>query len=170
MAEPKFRSKDLHYEKTEPAFLQRLRAEHGGERQNVQFARAKKDRLGTGDGEDDGPTIVDEGGESVSKEEYEAMAKGEGTNGEEARSKVEVARQDYIDAQGDEEVKQQQKFAEVGALKKRKQIKVIGDQKDAAKEDDVPDSKEKLEGKSKPKNAASRKKRVKLSFDDETGV
>ena len=110
------------------------------------------------------------GGESVSKEEYEAMTKGEGTNGEEAQSKGKAAGKHQRDAQGYEEVKELQKIAEIGGSKKRKQIKVIGDETDVAKADDVPDSRGKLEGKAKPKNAASKKKKVKLSFDDEPEV
>lgn len=154
-----FNSKNLHYEKNEPAFLRKLRGEHGSDRSNFQAARPKRDMLAND--EDDGPTMVDEEGASVSKEDYEAMIEG----------KERAARSDEVDLEQpkenesskDGESKQEapaekQQVVEVGAAKKRKQVKVVGEE--AEGEDPVEE---------KEKPAKKPKKKVKLSFDEPDG-
>ena len=162
-----FNAKNLHYEKQEPAFLRKLRGEHSSDRHNVQIARPKKSRIGTGD--DDGPTIVDEAGGDVSKEEYEQLL-----NGEEEPAKLE-----QTNAEGTLEVStevaktsnsigehERQRVAEIGGPKKRKHAKVVGE-----------DVEEKSAKKSSPKQSESindepksrtkgKKKLIKLSFDE----
>jgi hypothetical protein len=150
-------SKNLHYEKNEPAFLRKLRGEHGSDRNNFQAARPKRDRLAND--EDDGPTMVDEEGASVSKEDYEAMMNGKKV----AAKSNEAGLDDLKDIEGtkDGEIYQdtpteKQKMAEVGAAKKRKQIKVVGEDLEGG--DAVKPKKQKPT--KKPK------KKVKLSFDE----
>ena len=76
-----FNAKNLSYNKEDPSFLRKLKAEHGGDRSNVQIARPKKDRLKTGDDDEDEPTMVDEHGENLGKEEWEKMLKDEKDGG-----------------------------------------------------------------------------------------
>ena len=81
-----FNAKNLHYEKQEPAFLRRLRGQNFGsnDRNKVQFARPRKQRLGTehrragqdGDDDDDGPVIIDEEGEHLTQREYKDLVEG----------------------------------------------------------------------------------------------
>ena len=173
-----FKAKNLTYDKSQPAFLQRLRAEYSGDRNNVQFARPNKSRLKTGDAEEDDPTIVDEEGEGVSKEDYEEMLRRE-KEGEAVYDKEDEARKltqkDTAEGEGEgEQVREKQKIAEVGGGKKRKAGKVVGDFDegdelhkvgDVAAEQKPNDDKKKAasENMSKSKKKA---KKVKLSFDE----
>lgn len=158
-----FNSKNLHYDKNEPAFLRKLRGEYGNDRNTFQAARPKRDRLTNDD--DDAPAMVDEEGASVSKEEYEAMVNGKDVevDGEGAGEKDGVAASPKDEAKGGKEAEQKaerekQKVAEVGAAKKRKQVKVVGE--DGQDEDAVKDT--------KPK-PAKKPKKVKLSFAEPDG-
>ncbi|KIY04030.1 uncharacterized protein Z520_00722 [Fonsecaea multimorphosa CBS 102226] len=179
-----FNAKNLEYNKQEPAFLRRLKGEVGGVdgRHNVQIPRPKKDRLKTGDDDEDEPMILDERGERVERAEFERMVKGEddaqkSTEGEEAGgtgSQVEGSK-------GSEPL-ERQKVTEIGSAanaKKRKVGKVVGGEDEDG--EDVEDralkqkdgSKEKAEkppaakvGPSAPKKKG---KKIKLSFDDPDG-
>ena len=173
-----FNSKNLQYEKPVPAFLQRLRGEQANAdgRHNFQMARLKKDRLKTAD-EDDGPTIVDEStGEVVGQDEYEKMIKGE----EEVESANDGAIVPITGQSVDNEEKVQedrkakepekQQVAEVGAPRKRKAVKVVGDHVEdtkvvATEEAGKKASTAKTDSPSKSK-AAKKTKKVKLSFDE----
>ena len=173
-----FKAKNLTYDKTQPAFLQRLKAEYAGDRNNVQFARPNKSRLKTGDADEDEPTIVDEAGEGVSKEEYEGMLKRENGGEADAVEGVGVGKdddkesQEVVNRKG--QARDKQKVAEVGVGKKRKAAKVVGNGDEvnnysetatSAKESKQEDAKKELvsETSSKPKKKS---KRIKLSFDD----
>lgn len=152
-----FNSKNLHYEKNEPAFLRKLRGEHGSDRNTFQAARPKRDRLNNN--EDDGPTMVDENGASVSKEVYEAMISGNGLDGKSGEVEEENAedKKSTKESEASQEVlKDEQKMAKVGAAKKRKQVKVVGEET----EGDNPTEEKKENPTKKPK------KKVKLSFDE----
>ena len=174
---PKFNAKNLHFEKQEPAFLQKLRGEAAGrgdsDRHEVQQARpGKKPRLERDD--DNGPTIVfeDEAGVStggnVGREEYEMLMKGEGTgkgDEEEAEGQGEST---GVGKGGDE--REKQKVAEVGGIKKRKVGKVVageGEEPKASTKSSAGADKTAGSTKTqvKPKVKASKKK-VKLSFDE----
>ena len=159
-----FNSKNLHYEKNEPAFLRKLRGEYGSDRQSFQAARPKRDRLANDD--DDAPAMVDEEGATVSKEEYEAMISGKDDDvgskttdekhasivtGKEVTHGGETAELEAENAK--------QKVADVGVAKKRKQAKVVREETEG--EDELQMKK------SKPVNKA--KKKVKLSFDEPDG-
>lgn len=166
----------LEFQKQEPAFLRRLREQHGGPRNNVQIARPKKDRLRTGeDGEDD-PVIVDETGEDVAKEEWEERLKREkdgvtGQTGETAGlDGKETPHADGAHA------REKQKTAEIGAAKKRKAVKVIAEEElnegGKATMDSNPESQRKdntaekstNDVRSRPK--AAKRKKIALSFDE----
>ncbi|KPI35510.1 uncharacterized protein AB675_11013 [Cyphellophora attinorum] len=167
-------SQKLEFTKQEPSFLRRLREEHGGPRNNVQAPRPKKDRLRTGDDDEDEPVIVDESGENVvAKEEWEGMLKRE-KEGVEA----EAGRDDDVE-KADEAVasamaKEVQK-AEIGTTKKRKVVKVIGQEEPAdtpkSKRDDqsattTSDGTDKAQAVPEPSKPRKKAKKIKLSFDD----
>jgi hypothetical protein len=152
-----FNSKNLQYEKNEPAFLRKLRGEHGSDRNNFQAARPKRNRLANDD--DDGPTMVDEEGASVSKEDYEAMFDGKGSAAKSNEAVIEDAKGEESAKDGEktqEPPAEKQKVVEVGAARKRKQVKVIGEEIGG---DDGADLK-------KGKTTKKPKKKVKLSFDE----
>lgn len=177
-----FNAKNLEYNKQEPAFLRKLRGEYGGldGRHNVQIARPKKDRLKTGDGDEDDPVIVDEQGELVGKEEFERRQK-QGVDSTEQAGVDEV--KDDDDATGKEQLSERQKVTEIGSsgtLKKRKAAKVVGaEDDDGDKEGEATSStieKENKKGgvetaaKKKDVGAAKKKgKKIKLSFDEPEG-
>jgi hypothetical protein len=158
-----FNSKNLHYDKNEPAFLRKLRGEYRSDGNTFQAARPKRERLTNDD--DDAPAMVDEEGASVSKEEYEAMVNGKDDGkASDEKEAVNVAEDGKSEFKGVEEAdqkaeRQKQKEAEVGVAKKRKQVKVVGD--------DVEDEDVKKDTKSKP--AKKPKKKIKLSFDEPDG-
>lgn len=165
----------LEYEKQEPSFLRKLRAEHGGPRNNVQFARPKKDRLRTGDEGEDDPVIVDETGEDVAKDAWEERLRleKEGASGGDGKKPDEKEKHPAISDH--DAVRDKQKTAEIGATKKRKAGKVIADEESSKGNGDKDLSttslnSEKDTGKkaagdiqAKPKKKA---KKIKLSFDD----
>ncbi|EXJ84108.1 hypothetical protein A1O3_04775 [Capronia epimyces CBS 606.96] len=187
-----FNAKNLEYNKQEPAFLRKLRGEVGGVdgRHNIQIARPKKDRLKTGDDDDD-PVIVDEQGERVDKEEFERRVK-EGNTATELAGTEEAAAATETDVKGDgerERANERQKVTEIGVsgnLKKRKAGKVVGAEDEAEGEaNDGADStasdakqiarskpaqSETKPTKKKESGAAKKKgKKIKLSFDDPDG-
>ncbi|KAF2720374.1 hypothetical protein K431DRAFT_304375 [Polychaeton citri CBS 116435] len=154
----KIRSKDLSYDASLPPFLQRLRAANGGDgdqdgRHERPMARPKAVRK---DGDDDGPIVVTENGDTLSKEEYAKLASGEdsttaGQSGD-AGGTTQKPRLERID----------QKVADGTLPKKRKAGKVIGDQEEGAETGDAPDGSKKVITVKKPKKKA---KPIKLAFD-----
>ncbi|KAL2429598.1 hypothetical protein ABEF95_007963 [Exophiala dermatitidis] len=182
-----FNAKNLSYNKQEPAFLRKLKGEFGGldGRHNVQIARPKKDRLKTGDDDDD-PVILDEQGERVEKEEFERRRR-EGDEVKES-TPTETGEAKVEGESGTNAERERQKVTEIGsstALKKRKVGKVVG-----AEDEGEPDGKhetheppkkaqaaqkEAEDGEStntkKPGSGAAKKKakKIKLSFDDPDG-
>ncbi|EXJ63382.1 uncharacterized protein A1O5_11431 [Cladophialophora psammophila CBS 110553] len=181
-----FNAKNLEYNKQEPSFLRRLRGEVGGldGRNNVQIARPKKDRLKTGDDEEDEPVIVDERGERIEKAEFERRMKGgndteqsaEKEAGTEAGAQAEEAKQNP-------EHSERQMVTQIGAsanAKKRKVGKVVGgedeDDRDsrvnkAPKQGNGPKEKDDKHPVAKIGPVAPKKKgkKIKLSFDDPDG-
>ncbi|OAL37048.1 hypothetical protein AYO20_03525 [Fonsecaea nubica] len=187
-----FNAKNLQYNKQEPSFLRRLKGEVGGldGRNNVQIPRPKRDRLKTGDDDEDEPVILDERGERVEKAEFERMMKGE--DGTPNPSEAEDASATVAQGAGhqDGEHSDRQKVTEIGSAanaKKRKVGKVVGGEeeeqeagtdhgtenttkrKDPPKEKDENSVAAKI-GPSAAKPAAKKKgKKIKLSFDDPEG-
>src|SRR3978361_481851 len=106
-----FNAKNLQYDKREPAFLRKLKGEFGGldGRHNVQIARPKKDRLKTGDDDEDEPVIVDELGERIEKAEFERRVKGGDENETTATS------DDVVAENGEAGEGAKQKVTEIGS-------------------------------------------------------
>ena len=172
-----FNAKNLEYNRQEPSFLRKLKAEHGGDRSNVQFARPKKDRLKTGHGDEDEPTIVDEHGHSLGKGEFEEMLKKEKEGakeekeGEHGQGEVNGSDERREDLQ-QESFREKQQVAEIGTSKRRKAVKVVADEtatekkeRDNKWEKDEPKSKE-AQKKPAARTTKKKTKKVKLSFDD----
>lgn len=177
-----FNSKNLHYDKQEPAFLRKLRGEYGGldGRHNVQIARPKKDRLKTGDGEEDEPVIVDEQGERVEKAEFERRQR----EGDEIRKPDDVEEvKDGREGGADDGQNERQRVTEIGTsaiLKKRKAGKVVGAEGDdgddklgpgaqVTKQQDDGEAEAKAPKKKESGAAKKKGKKIKLSFDDPDG-
>lgn len=172
-----FNAKNLHYDKQEPAFLRRLKGEFGDldGRHNVQIARPKKDRLKTGDDDEDEPVIVDEQGERIEKAEFERRAKGD-DNMEKAGT-MEDAELSKVEGGESSEQTERQKVTEIGNAKKRKAVKVVVD---GEEEDGNPtgegsrQSEEPLKemvsqmtsGKKETVAPKKKAKKIKLSFDE----
>ncbi|KAJ9634962.1 uncharacterized protein PV06_08663 [Exophiala oligosperma] len=186
-----FNSKNLHYDKQEPSFLRKLKGQYAGldGRSNVQIARPKKDRLKTGDGDEDDPLIVDESGETVEKAEFERRQR-EGDDPElERQPNTENGDDNGQDGKQEQQHQnERQKVTEIGSsanAKKRKVGKVVtSDEVDDRGEVNVdgqsivkksqrsrledPDD---AEAKSPKKKDQVKKKgkKIKLSFDDADG-
>lgn len=159
MVEGKIKAKDLNYDKSLPPFLQRLHAQKGGhgdaDRHERAIARPKKAR---DENEDDGPTMIDETGETLSKDEYEkltAAAVVEESSGVGAlEAEARPGETEPSSAKADVKV------TDGVASKKRKAVKVIGETDEPAAED----------GPTAPKTARKPKKKakaVKLAFNDD---
>ena len=165
-----FNAKNLEYNREEPSFLRKLKAEHGGDRSNVQFARPKKDRLKTGDDGEDEPTIVDEHGESLGKGEWEEMLKKEKEAAREGGKEQEGDEHDGRvvngEARKDEGAREKQQMAEIGANKKRKVVRVIGEETATDGKNEDPKGNEKPNEKPAASTTKKKTKKVKLSFDD----
>ncbi|EDN05904.1 conserved hypothetical protein [Histoplasma mississippiense (nom. inval.)] len=131
-----FNTKHLSYEKNEPTFLRKLRSEYGdgsGVRNGRPNPRPTKKKDAD---DDDAPTYVDEeNNEVISKEEYDALMRGDGDNkvakdsgtiGNEDEETKSANYDGNDDAQGElqsSQAKQKQHFAGIGGAKKRKQAK-----------------------------------------------
>jgi len=176
------KSKDLAYNAKEPAFLQRIRGIQAGsgidaDRHERPIARPGR-LTKSGNDEDDAPTyVVEDSGNTLSKEEYEALlAKETQPDGEEGKNGTVVdkfadapvtTKQDAGPAQADaidEKVaaRTKQDVTEVGgAQKKRKAARVVGGAEESGeaddKDEDIPKATKKMKKKVKP---------VKLSFGD----
>ena len=173
------KAKDLTYNKEQPAFLQRLRAQHGGDRSNVQFARPKKDRLKTSDADEDEPTIVDEQGETVAKAEWEERVKMERDGNDAApNADGENVEKDgkRIGGSGFAEAEREKKhMAGIGTGKKRKAAKVVADETEGERDGTVDqglatgkNSDTKVASTVKQPDVKPKKKgkKIKLSFDE----
>lgn len=173
----KIKSKDLQYDSTLPPFLQRLRDQNSGygpdrdpDRHEQQRARPKKAKNPE---EDDGPTVVDESGETLSKEEYAKLS----TESKDAEASDETAGgavSGEVTGDGKPEAsgallgdKGSQKVTDGVAVKKRKAAKVVG-------EDDAEEAETAKDGgeggaKKAVKKAKKKAKPIKLAFDDDDG-
>ncbi|GIC89134.1 DUF4604 domain-containing protein [Aspergillus udagawae] len=157
-----FNAKNLAYENKQPAFLQKLRNQYGDtsgrlERPIARPRLAKKD-----DVDDDEPTYVDEeSNEVISKEEYEALLRGDEKEQESSEQQFgHKSRQDTENP--DVEGASKQNLAGIGGPKKRKQAKVIAD--DNVEADN--DTQQENTGSQKAKQKQKKKKKIKLSFDE----
>ena len=127
------KSKDLSYDSSLPPFLQRLRAQNTGygddgdpDRHERPLARPKKAK---NPDDDDGPTFVDESGETVTKEDYEKQLKGDAEGEEDAGNVTgELKGDGKPEALGAlPGLRVEQKLTDGAAAKKRKMAKVVGE-------------------------------------------
>lgn len=161
-------------EANEPAFLRRLKAEHGGgdsSRHERPLARPRK-QMKDGE-EDDEPTyVVEASQDTLSKEEYESLVKGKvhdkAVNEETSSSTPSLAiskLNEKDDAHPPRNEPAKQKVAAIGASNKRRLFKVVGDEGD---EDDEAASLVQGEPARQARTPKAKKgKKVKLSFDAE---
>ncbi|EKV05741.1 ribosome assembly protein 1 [Penicillium digitatum] len=153
---PKF-----EYDAKQPAFLQKLRGQYGDNTGRLERPALRPTRLKVNnDDDDDEPTYIDEdSNEVISKEEYKAMVgeSGPKEEGEAGDSAMDNSTGDHVKSQTEASISKQNNLTEIGGQRKRKQAKVVGEDKAEAKE-------------VQPK-AASKKskkpKKIKLSFDEE---
>ena len=194
MSGEKIKSKDLSYDSTLPPFLQRLRAQNSGngdsDRHEREIARpkGKKDP-----NDDDGPTVVDEAGETLSKEDVEKQLskeeRSERSVGGNVTGKLENAGEVVANSGAlpdDAETKKGDNVTDGVATKKRKVGKVVGgdeeDDASKAKSGSMSSGNEKVgadhkkgreeKGGEKASTKVKKKaKQIKLAFnnDDEEG-
>lgn len=145
----------------QPAFLQKLRGQYGDNTGRLERPALRPTRLKVNkDDDDDEPTYIDEeSNEVISKEEYKALVgenspKGEGEAGDSAK---DTSTGDQDKSQAELSTNKQNNLTEVGGQRKRKQAKVVGEDK-AEVEEVQPKATSK-----KPKKP----KKIKLSFDEE---
>ncbi|KAJ4993182.1 hypothetical protein SVAN01_01157 [Stagonosporopsis vannaccii] len=155
-----FKAKDLHFDNSQPAFLQRLRGQMQGEDSARHERPIPRNKRLKSDDDDDAPTyILEDTNQSMTKEEYEAFVA-------EQSSEQEPTEQSAIikGAGKESETKSKDKITEIGVnAKKRKAARIIGEQEDS--KDQPNDAKE---GNKKPVKKPKRKaKAVKLTFGDE---
>lgn len=169
----KIKSKDLNYDKSLPPFLQRLHAQKAGrgdtDRHEQPIARAKRAK-NPDDDDDDGPTVIDESGDTVSKEEYERLTKpGAAASGDTANVTGDFDPTAEPKASGAlpvddaaESKRAEAKVTDGTAQKKRKVAKVVGDDEHGPEPTNDEPAVKKLTKKVKGKKS----KPVKLAFDD----
>jgi len=152
-----FKAKDLHFDNSQPAFLQRLRGQlQSGDSARHEQPTARNKRAKEND-EDDAPTyVMEDTNQSLTKAEYEALVS--------CKDSKEEGCSSLRDAEVD--AKSKDKIVEVGGNpKKRKVAKIVGDeQDDTVKGQMSKKSDTKAVNKSKKKAKA-----VKLIFDDGEG-
>ncbi|KAJ5690075.1 hypothetical protein N7462_004467 [Penicillium macrosclerotiorum] len=160
----------LAYEAQEPAFLQKLRGHYGTSSGRLERPAARPRKAKNNDDDDDAPVYVDEeSNEVISKEEYQALVGGGSADQTKDSPSVQgeptAEGQDQAQAQA-EPVAKQSNLTEVGGQRKRKQAKVVGEDKSDEKVDEkkmADNAQSKVPASRKPKKA----KKIKLSFDEE---
>ena len=165
--EPKIKAKDLSYESTLPPFLQRLHDQNAGrgdqERHERAIARPKRAKAND---EDDGPTVVDESGETVSKEDLEKL------NGEGEDANVKGMAEEDGEPMGsgaiqDGEMRRVGKEVTDGTTtaKKRKVVKIVGEDDEVLASNEVDGKRPEV---MRPAKKVKKKaKPIKLAFDNE---
>lgn len=169
-----FKSKDLSYSQNEPAFLRRIRGEirasvDDPDRQINPVARPTISKRLKKDEEDDAPTyVLEETNQHLSKEEYEAMLKGEEAAAKDAAEQKTEVQSDSAPNTSEHaavhSANSKQRVAEIGGLpKKRKAAKIVGqDDDEAIDTSTTPGNKD---AKKPPKKKKA--KAIKLSFGDD---
>ncbi|EOA90402.1 hypothetical protein ACJQWK_08068 [Exserohilum turcicum] len=162
-----FKAKDLHFDSSQPAFLQRLRGQlQSGDTARHEHPIARNKRMNKDDDDDDAPAyVMEETNQSLTKEEYDALVSGKDSKENEADAESAAGGAQQNAASGAES-RPKDKIAQVGAnAKKRKAAKIIGDgQGDSKDEAERDDYKPAAKTTKKPKKKA---KAVKLTFGDE---
>ncbi|KAI5359197.1 hypothetical protein Slin14017_G100990 [Septoria linicola] len=171
----KIKSKDLSYDSSLPPFLQRLHDQKAGrgdtDRHEQPVARARRAK---DPNEDDGPTVVDESGETVSKEEYEKVSRQNGDGIDDTSSvkgpadptaepKMSGALPEGTTDAKQDGARSEAKVTDGTAHKKRKAAKVVG------ADDEAEDAEGDTTSTKKIAKKAKKKSKVKLAFDEEEG-
>lgn len=168
MAPDKIKSKDLSYSSDLPPFLQRLHDQKAGrgDTDKHEFQTARPKRAKNPD-DDDGPTIVDESGENVTKEDFQKLGAAE-TVGNSVTGDLESEEPKGSGAlQNDEAAGRRGKenVTDGTAVKKRKVGKVVGEDDAEIEERNGESTKDEGAAKKVVKKA-KKKAKVKLAFDD----
>ncbi|KAF1939715.1 hypothetical protein EJ02DRAFT_252334 [Clathrospora elynae] len=154
-----FKAKDLQFDDSQPAFLQRLRGQlMSGDSARHEQPIARNKRMQKDDEEEDAPTyVMEETNDLLTKEEYAAFVSGKDSKkGEDGKAQPK-------DGASEATTKPKDKITEVGAnAKKRKAPKVIGDDQEQNNETSAKKTDARVVKKSKKKAKA-----VKLTFGDE---
>ena len=169
----KIRGKDLSYDSSLPPFLQRLHDQNAARGDTDRHERPTvRSRVARDPNEDDGPTIVDESGELLDKDEFENLAKSntaDSTAGGNVTGEIDSNAEPKASGalpNGSDGPKRDKNVTEGITQKKRKFAKVIGD-------DNVVPADESTD-KSPTVNKAAKKikkkaKPIKLAFDEDEG-
>ncbi|KAL6711429.1 hypothetical protein ACN47E_004363 [Coniothyrium glycines] len=162
-----FKAKDLQFDKSQPAFLQRLRGQLAGDDSARHERPIPRNKRLKQDDEDDAPAyVIEDTNQSLSKEEYEAMVAGKDSteSNHDDRDKPADGRQEAVVTANSST---KDKIAGIGTnTKKRKVAKVIsndGDEKAGPKDDEKPSAKT-------VKKSKKQTKAVKLAFRDDLDV
>ncbi|KXT12344.1 hypothetical protein AC579_7639 [Pseudocercospora musae] len=165
----KFMSKDLSYDSSLPPFLQRLHEQKSGrgdaDRHERPIARAKRTKNAD---DDDGPTVVDDSGETLSKAQLEEMSK-EATNEVQNTSSIKGELDPSTEPKASGALPEsnggarrtESSITDGTAQKKRKAAKVIGDDEEAG------DATEQKSPKQIAAKKAKKKAKPKLTFEDD---
>ncbi|QKX58345.1 uncharacterized protein TRUGW13939_05467 [Talaromyces rugulosus] len=171
-----FNSKNLSYDRQEPAFLRKMRGESGGVDSDRHAHPAQRPRKpkNKDDEDDDAPTYVDEEtNDTITKKDYEALLKGSedkpettGAEGDgdagsgESKEPTNASSAQASNTAGAPMA--QEKMAEIGSQKRKKQARVVGgDDDEVAAEEEAP-----RKDSSSSRRPKAKKKKVKLSFDE----
>lgn len=161
----------------EPSFLRKLKREHGGDSDRHDRPQARPKRLKkTDDDDDDGPTYVDEEShDTISKAEFEAMA-GDAARTENEKTSTETPGAPETSEPSDkggsgpnltQTLAPKENVVDVGARKKRKVVKAVGESQAVDEPDATPTEESKLDERPrKPMAPKGKKKKMKLSFDN----
>ncbi|KAF3049277.1 hypothetical protein E8E11_003722 [Didymella keratinophila] len=160
-----FKAKDLHFDNSQPAFLQRLRGQMQGEDSARHERPIPRNKRLKQEDEDDAPTyVLEDTNQSMTKEEYEEFIGKKKTEEDGDPEQKDT----MTESTKDDSVKPKDKITEIGASsRKRKAAKIISDEPEADK--DGPKEVKKADSKTvkKPKKKG---KAVKLTFGDEEEV
>jgi len=171
----KIKSKDLSYDSSLPPFLQRLHAQKAGrgdtDRHEREIARPRRAK---DPNDEDGPTVVDASGETLTKDEVDKLtsntndSSGDAGATETASGNGELggsgARPDTEGIDDKHEAKRVEEILTDGTVqKKRKAGRIVGDEQEG--EEDGQEGEEKA---TKPAKKLKKKtKPIKLAFDDD---
>lgn len=150
-----------YIEAKEPAFLQRLRGQYGGDtsgRLERPAARPRKLKDPKDDDDDEPVYIDEESNEVITKEEYKVLAQGDTANEDQA-STEDLPTTAEGEKKQTEATAKQSNLTEVGGQRKRKQAKVVV-------EENKQEPEETAKVVEKPRKSKKAKK-IKLSFDEE---
>ncbi|KAJ3953633.1 hypothetical protein N0V92_009898 [Colletotrichum tropicale] len=158
----KITSKNLSYDTKIPPFLRALHAQAAGNAADPDPILSKRRRAGKKRSEseeaEDAPLVVDDEGNVV-----DVRVDKDGGVDEDQLKKDEADKEDVTK----EEKREADKVASIGASKKRKAGKVIGEGVDDAKEEGKTDAKDEAKDEGSKKKAGKKKgKKIKLSFDE----